>query len=60
MTRERLPNRRGHELLDFEHVGIRYTAGVSRFSDGRLAEINTGPIEPPSHTCLPRVLRRLS
>jgi ribonucleoside-diphosphate reductase alpha chain len=37
--RERLPNRRGHELLDFEHGGIRYTAGVGRFSDGRLAEI---------------------
>jgi hypothetical protein len=38
-TRRRLPNRRGHELLDFEHGGIRYTAGVGRFEDGRLAEI---------------------
>jgi hypothetical protein len=37
--RKRLPNRRGHELLDFEHGGIRYTAGVGRFEDGRLAEI---------------------
>jgi hypothetical protein len=37
--RDRLPNRRGHELLDFEHGGIRYTAGVGRFEDGRLAEI---------------------
>ena len=37
--RQRLPNRRGHELLDFEHGGIRYTAGIGRFSDGRLAEI---------------------
>ena len=35
----RLPNRRGHELLEFEHAGIRYTAGVGRFGDGRLAEI---------------------
>jgi ribonucleoside-diphosphate reductase alpha chain len=26
-------------LLDFEHGGIRYTAGVGRFKDGRLAEI---------------------
>jgi hypothetical protein len=39
MTRQRLPNRRGHELLDFEHGGIRYTAGVGRFEDGTLAEI---------------------
>ena len=37
--RQRLPNRRGHELLNFEHGGIRYTAGGSRFEDGRLAEI---------------------
>ena len=38
-ARERLPNRRGHELVDFEHCGIRYTAGIGRFCDGRLAEI---------------------
>ena len=38
-ARERLPNRRGHELVDFEHCGIRYTAGIGRFGDGRLAEI---------------------
>jgi hypothetical protein len=37
--RQRLPNRRGHELLDFEHGGIRYTAGVGWFEDGSLAEI---------------------
>jgi hypothetical protein len=28
--RLRLPNRRGHELLDFEHGGIRYTAGAGK------------------------------
>ena len=39
MTRQRLPNRRGHELLTFEHDGIKYTAGVGRFPDGGLAEI---------------------
>jgi ribonucleoside-diphosphate reductase alpha chain len=39
MTRQRLPNRCEHELLTFEHEGIRYTAGVGRFEDGRLAEI---------------------
>jgi len=38
-ARQRLPNRRGHELVDFEHGGIRYTAGIGRFEDGRLAEI---------------------
>jgi hypothetical protein len=37
--RQRLPNRRGHELVDFEHGGIRYTAGIGRFEDGALAEI---------------------
>jgi hypothetical protein len=37
--RQRLPNRREHELLDFEHGGIRYTAGIGRFEDGELAEI---------------------
>lgn len=37
--RRRLPNRRSHELFDFEHCGIRYTAGIGRFEDGRLAEI---------------------
>ena len=39
MTRQRLPNRRQHELLTFQHDGIRYTAGVGRFEDGTLAEI---------------------
>ena len=37
--RQRLPNRREHELLDFEHAGIRYTAGIGRFEDGALGEI---------------------
>ena len=33
MSRARLPNRRGHELLDFEHSGIKYTLGAGRFED---------------------------
>jgi hypothetical protein len=37
--RQRLPNRREHELLTFVHEGVRYTAGVGRFADGGLAEI---------------------
>jgi ribonucleoside-diphosphate reductase alpha chain len=39
IVRRRLPNRRAHELLSFEHAGLRYTAGVGRFDDGGLAEI---------------------
>src|ERR1700730_663682 len=37
--RRRLPNRRGQELLSFEHGGIYYTAGFGRFENGELAEI---------------------
>ena len=38
-TRRRLPNRRAHELLSFEHGRIHYTAGVGRFENSDLAEI---------------------
>jgi hypothetical protein len=37
--RMRLPQRRPHELLDFEHAGHRYTAGLSYFDTGLLAEV---------------------
>jgi uncharacterized heparinase superfamily protein len=37
--RERLPDRRRAELIDFEHGGRRWTATVGRFADGRVAEI---------------------
>jgi hypothetical protein len=39
MTRELLQNRRGSLLFQFKHGGVEYTATVSTFSDGRLAEI---------------------
>ena len=39
LGRRRLGNRREHELVNFEHAGIAYTAGVGRFDDGGLAEI---------------------
>jgi hypothetical protein len=39
VTRQRPPNRRGRELLSFEHERIRYTAGVGRFADGGVAKI---------------------
>ena len=32
-TRRRLPNRRAHLVLDFEHGGFSYTAGVGFFDD---------------------------
>jgi hypothetical protein len=37
--RTRLPQRRSHELLDFEHAGHRYTAGFGYFDTGLLAEV---------------------
>jgi hypothetical protein len=39
MTRTYLPDRRGSELFEFTHNGFSYTATISKFSDGRLAEI---------------------
>src|SRR5882757_6446567 len=37
--RTRLPQRRRHDLLDFEHAGHRYTAGFGYFDTGLLAEV---------------------
>ena len=39
VTRQRLPNRRAHELPNVGHDGIRYTAGVGGFADGGVGEI---------------------
>jgi hypothetical protein len=38
-TRERLPPRRHAVTFDFEHGGLKYTATVGRFADGRPAEL---------------------
>lgn len=38
-SRRRLPQRRFQELIDFEHAGQRYTAGVGFFQTGEVAEI---------------------
>jgi hypothetical protein len=38
-ARERLPDRRASEGFDLEALGPRFHASVSRFADGRLAEI---------------------
>jgi hypothetical protein len=37
--RTKLPNRREHELVNFEHGGFRYVAGIGRFDNGGIAEI---------------------
>jgi hypothetical protein len=39
MPRKRLPNRRASENFTFELDGLHFTATVSRFSDGRIAEM---------------------
>jgi hypothetical protein len=39
MMRERLPDRREAELVDFKHGGRKWTASIGRFSDGRIAEV---------------------
>jgi hypothetical protein len=37
--RQRLPNRRASTTFDLEVAGLRYTATVSRFADGRIGEL---------------------
>jgi len=39
MARRTLPNRRRGELMAFDHDGVCFTAQVSRFEDGSLAEV---------------------
>jgi len=38
-TRERLPARRPSESFTFELNGLRFTATISRFADGRIGEL---------------------
>ena len=38
-ARERLPNRRASEVFDFEAMNLRFTASISRYPDGRIAEL---------------------
>ena len=37
--RNRLPNRRAHEVIEFTHGSFRYVAGIGRFGNGDLAEV---------------------
>jgi hypothetical protein len=39
MNRRRLPNRRLHEILEFEFRGLAYSAGIGRYENGDLAEV---------------------
>jgi len=52
MKRQRLPERRGSISFDLEVSGLRYTATVSRFADGRIGEIflNNGKINSQADT----------
>jgi hypothetical protein len=47
-ARARLPNRRGSIRFSIEHDGIRYLATLSRFDDGRIAEIFLDAAKPDS------------
>lgn len=38
-SRQRLPNRRLHELVRFESQGQVFVGGIGRFSDGTIAEL---------------------
>jgi hypothetical protein len=38
-ARERPPDRRPSELFDFEAMGLRFTASISRYPDGRVSEL---------------------
>jgi hypothetical protein len=48
--RKRLPNRRYSETFDLGANGLKYTATVSRFADGRIAEIFLSNTKPSSQS----------
>jgi hypothetical protein len=52
MTRRRLPNRRSSETFALRWAGMDFTATISRFSDGTLAEIflSNGKIDSTADT----------
>src|SRR3974390_3200765 len=49
-TRERLPDRRPSVSFSFECNGLKYAATISRFDDGRLAEIFLSNSKAGSHS----------
>ena len=48
--REKLPDRRPCESFSFECNNLHYTASISRYADGRLAEIFLGNAKAGSHS----------
>jgi hypothetical protein len=48
-TRQRLPQRRASETFSLECAGLKYTATVSRFDDGRIGEIFLSNHKAGSH-----------
>jgi hypothetical protein len=46
--RERLPNRRRCESLEFEHAGLQFTATAGFYRDDRIAEIFLSSHKPGS------------
>jgi hypothetical protein len=46
--RQRLPDRRGSTVFSFTHSGAEFTATISKFSDGRIAEIFLDYAKPNS------------
>jgi hypothetical protein len=48
-TRKRLSNRRASETFSLECAGLRYTATISRFDDGRIGEVFLNNHKSGSH-----------
>ena len=38
-ARSRVPDRREHEVFEFEHLGLHYTAGIGRYGHGPIGEV---------------------
>jgi hypothetical protein len=49
-AREKLPDRRPCESFSFECNNLHYTATISRYADGRIAEIFLGNAKAGSHS----------
>src|SRR5262245_41353540 len=49
-SREHLPNRQASTTFEIELHGLRFTASVSRFADGRIAEIFLQSYKPGSQS----------
>jgi hypothetical protein len=47
-ARQRLPNRRRCESLEFRHAGLDFTLAAGRYPDGRIAEIFLSSHKPGS------------